>query len=112
MMFFTPTPELTLTTGDARVGTVDFVQEFGIEQETFREFRTVAKVARKHKIRYARMSFDYDQDAQLQRTITFQNVSFPVTAAANATSSGASIASGTSGTSSAGRTASSAWSPS
>jgi hypothetical protein len=83
-MFFTPTPELTLTTGDVRVGTVDFVQEFGIEKETFREFRAVVKAARKHKIRYARLPIEYDQSAVLQRTITFQNVSFPVTASATA----------------------------
>jgi len=79
-MFFTPTPELTLTTGDARVGTVDFVQEFGLGKDTFREFRAVVKVARKHKIRYARLPLEYDQSAVLLRNITFQNVTFPVTA--------------------------------
>ena len=84
-MFFTPTPELTLTTGDVRVGTVDFVQEFGIGEDTFREFRAVVKAARKHKIRYARLPIEYDQSAVLQRTITFQNVAFPVTANANTT---------------------------
>ena len=84
LMFFTPTPELTLTTGNALVGTVDFVQEFGLGEDTFREIRSVVKAARKHKIRYSRVSFEYDQSAVLQRTITFQNVTFPVTANANA----------------------------
>jgi len=84
LMFFTPTPELTLTTGDTRVGTVDFVQEFGIGEDTFREFRTVVKAARKHKIRYARVSFNYDEASVLTRSITFQNVTFPVTANATA----------------------------
>jgi hypothetical protein len=84
LMFFTPTPELTLTTGDAHVGTVDFVQEFGIEKETFREIRAVVKAARKHKIRYSRLPIEYDPTAVLQRTITFQNVTFPVTANASA----------------------------
>jgi hypothetical protein len=84
LMFFTPTPELTLTTGDARVGTVDFVQEFAIGEDTFREFRAVVKAARKHKIRYARVAFEYDQPAVLTRSITFQNVTFPVTANATA----------------------------
>jgi hypothetical protein len=44
----------------------------------------VLKAARKHKLRFAYVPIKYDQDAVLQRTITFQNLTFPVTAAANA----------------------------
>jgi len=84
LMFWQPTPELSLTTGDDRVGTVDFVEEFGISEESFREFRAVLKPARKHKIRFSYLTFRYDQDAVLQRTITFQNLTFPVSADANA----------------------------
>jgi hypothetical protein len=84
LMFWQPTPELSLTTGDDRVGTVDFVEEFGIDEERFREFRAVIKPARKHKIRFSYMTFRYDQDAVLQRTLTFQNLTFPVSADANA----------------------------
>ncbi len=83
-MFWQPTPELSLTTGDERVGTVDFVGEFGIDEERFREFRAVIKPGRKHKIRFSYMTFRYDQDAVLERTITFQNLTFPVSADANA----------------------------
>jgi hypothetical protein len=84
IMFWQPTPELTLSTGDTQVGTVDFVQEFGIGDERFREFRVILKPARKHKLRFAYVPFRYDQDAVLQRSITFRNLTFPVTAEANA----------------------------
>ncbi len=84
LMFWQPTPELSITTGNAQVGTVDFVEDFGISEERFREFRVVLKPGRKHKIRFNYVAFNYDQDAVLQRTITFQNLTFPVTADANA----------------------------
>jgi hypothetical protein len=84
LMFWQPTPELTLTTGDSRVGTVDFVQEFGIADERFREFRGVLKLGRKHKLRFAHLPIKYNQDAVLQRSITFQNLTFPVNANGNA----------------------------
>jgi hypothetical protein len=84
LMFWQPDPELTLTTGDVNVGTVDFVQEFGIDNERFREFRVTLKPARKHKIRFAYVPIKYDQDAVLQRSISFQNLIFPVTANGNA----------------------------
>jgi hypothetical protein len=85
LMFWQPTPELTLTTGDVRVGTVDFVSEFGIGDERFREIRAVLKAGRKHKLRFAFVPIKYDQDAVLRRSIVFQNLSFPVAANANAT---------------------------
>jgi hypothetical protein len=85
LMFWQPDPELTLTTGDVRVGTVDFVNEFALPNERFREFRGVLKAGRKHKLRFAYVPIKYDQDAVLRRTIVFQNVTFPVNANANAT---------------------------
>ena len=84
LRFWQPTPELTLTTGDMRVGTVDFVQEFGLGEERFRELRAVLRAGRKHKLRFAYVPIKYDQDAVLQREITFQNLTFPVRADANA----------------------------
>jgi hypothetical protein len=84
VMFWQPTPDLRLTTGDVRVGTVDFVREFLIGKEWVNEFRAVLKPARKHKIRFNYLRFRYDEDAVLQRTITFQNLAFPVSANANA----------------------------
>jgi hypothetical protein len=84
MMFWQPDPELTLTTGNVVVGTVDFVQEFGIADERFREFRVTLKPGRKHKIRFGYVPIKYDQDAVLQRTIFVDDVPFPAGANANA----------------------------
>jgi hypothetical protein len=83
VMWWKPTPELTLSTGDPRIGPVDFVQEFGIGDERFREFRIVLKGG-KHKARFSYVPIKYDQDAVLQRTITIRNVAIPATADANA----------------------------
>jgi hypothetical protein len=80
MAFWQPEPGLTLTTGDVRVGSVDFVQEFGIAEERFREFRAVLRPGLKHKIRFAYVPLKYQKDAVLQRSITFQNLTFPVSA--------------------------------
>jgi hypothetical protein len=84
LMFWQPDPELTLTTGNVVVGTVDFVQEFGLADERFREFRVTLKPGRKHKLRFSYVPIKYDQDAVLQRTIVFQDRVFPVSASANA----------------------------
>jgi hypothetical protein len=84
VMFWQPDPELSLTTGNTLIGTIDFVQDFGIADERFREFRVVLRPARTHKIRFAYLPIKYNQDAVLQRTLTFQNVTFPATAAGNA----------------------------
>jgi hypothetical protein len=83
VMWWKPTPELALTFGDARIGTVDFVQDFGIGDERFTEFRLVVKSG-KHKARFSFVPIKYDQDAVLQRTIRIQNVDFPAMADANA----------------------------
>ena len=60
------------------------MQDFGIGDERFREFRAVLKPGRKHKIRFSYVPFTYDQDTVLQRTIVIQNQPFPATATANA----------------------------
>jgi hypothetical protein len=87
LMFWEPTPDLRIQTGSlAALGEneVDFVQEFGIENERFREFRSVFKAARKHKIRVSHVVAEYDADVILQRTITFGGQTFPVSVPATA----------------------------
>lgn len=80
-MFWTPTPTLIVQTGalaqfgDSRV---DFVNEFGIEDKRFTEFRLVAKAGRKHKIRFNYIPIEYTQTATLTRTITFGEQTFTV----------------------------------
>ena len=85
VMFWKPSPELTLST-DALVGAgvneVDFVQEFGIEDKFFPEFR--AALGRNHKFRASFVTFSYDAETIITRTIVFQgrtlNIGAPATA--------------------------------
>jgi hypothetical protein len=83
VMFWKPTPELTLST-DALAGSsiseVDFVEEFGIEDKYFPEFR--ATVGRSHKLRVSYVNFKYAEDATIQRTFTFQGRTFTIGAPA------------------------------
>jgi hypothetical protein len=87
LLFWQPTPLLQIQTGDlAALGEseVDFVQEFGIENERFSEFRAVIKAAKKHKIRVSHVLAEYDAAATLQRTIVFGGQTFPVSVPATA----------------------------
>jgi hypothetical protein len=85
VMFWKPSPQLTLST-DALVGAgvneVDFVQEFGIENKYFPEFR--ATLGRNHKFRASFVTFDYDAETIITRQIVFQgrtfNIGVPATA--------------------------------
>jgi len=84
VMFWRPSPELTLST-DALAGSstneVDFVQEFGIEDKSFPEFRAVLGAG--HKFRFSYVKFSYDAEATIQRTFTFQGRTFTVGAPAS-----------------------------
>ncbi len=74
VMLWKPSPQLILTTNTlsgAGVDPVDLVQEFGIEDKAFPEFRAV--IGAKHKIRISYVSFEYDADATIQRTFTFRD---------------------------------------
>jgi hypothetical protein len=85
VMFWKPSPELTLST-DALAGSsiseVDFVEEFGIEDKWFPEFR--ATLGRRHKFRFSYVKFSYEADATIQRTFTFQGRTFTLGAPATA----------------------------
>jgi hypothetical protein len=87
LTFWTPTPEIRIQTGGLTAlgqPEVDFVQEFGIEDTRFTEFRAVLKAGRKHKLRVSRVPIVYDESAVLQRTITFGGQTFPVSVPATA----------------------------
>ena len=79
VMFWKPSPELTLST-DALVGAgvneVDFVQEFGIEDKYFPEFR--ATLGRNHKFRASFVTFSYDAETIITRRIVFQGRTFDI----------------------------------
>ena len=80
LFFWEPTPGLLIQTGGlAAIGEneVDFVQEFGIEKERFKEFRSVTKTGKKHKIRVSHVLAEYHASTTLQRTINFGGQTFP-----------------------------------
>ena len=82
LMFWQPTPGIEIQTGglaDAGIGGVDFVREFGLQNERFMEFRSVFKTGRKHKIRISHVTFEYNEQTTVQRDISFGGVTFPVT---------------------------------
>ena len=68
LMFWKPTPELVITTGAFAPfgGTVDFVNSFGLEKKTFREYRFVSKAGRKHKLRFSKVEFAYEGSTVVQ----------------------------------------------
>src|SRR5215510_11068823 len=71
LMFWNPTPGIQIQTGSlAALGEneVDFVQEFGIEKERFKDFRAVVKAAKKHKLRITHVAAEYNAATTLQRT--------------------------------------------
>ena len=86
-MFWSPTPDIVIQTGAlAALGQtgVDFVQEFGIENKRFNEFRGVIKAGKKHKLRVSHVLMEYNESATLQRTIVFGGQTFPVSVPATA----------------------------
>jgi hypothetical protein len=85
VMFWKPSPGLILSTDtllSAGVNEVDFVQEFGLEDKYFPEFR--ATIGRNHKFRTSFVTFDYDAETIITRTIVFQGRTFTIGAPATA----------------------------
>jgi hypothetical protein len=86
-MFWQPTPQLIIGTDalDA-LGSheVDFVREFAVDNKRFTEFRAVVHAARKHKFRFSYIPVHYEQDAVLQRRVTFGGRTFDIGLPANA----------------------------
>ena len=83
VMPWKPSPELVLSTdtlSSFSVDEVDFVREFGIKDKWFPEFR--AALGRSHKFRFSYVKFNYEADATIQRTFTFQGRTFTVGAPA------------------------------
>lgn len=83
LMYWKPSPELEIASGG---GTrVDFVQDLGVEDKGFAEFRAVLKPGRKHKIRFGYERIKYDEQGKvLQRTILFRGVTYNVNVPVNA----------------------------
>jgi len=84
--FWSPSPDILLGSGDlallSQTG-VDFVREFNIQDKRFNEFRTAVRGG-KHKLRLSHLNIEYNQAAQLQRTVVFGGRTFTVNADATA----------------------------
>lgn len=85
LLFWTTSPDLALQSGTLRdaagIDEVDFVREFGIENETLPEIRL--SVGARHKVRFAYIPVRYEADAVIQRTIVFRGQTFTVGAPAS-----------------------------
>jgi hypothetical protein len=80
--YWSPTPELVTTVVGLGLGTVDFGEEFALENERFREYRF--SIGRRHKARVSRVKFSYVQDAVITRTVTVGGQPQTITAPWNA----------------------------
>jgi hypothetical protein len=88
LRFWNPAPELQLSTGSLTslgVGAVDFVQEFGLTKERFREFQITSKPGRKHKVHYSSIPIKYTAETVVSRDLRFGGLTLPVSVPASAT---------------------------
>ena len=83
---FTPTPTLLITSEGLGIpgDQIDFVQEFELENQTFKQLRVVLRPGKKHKLRYEFVPIRYEKEATIRRSFVFNgqrfNVSLPVLA--------------------------------
>jgi hypothetical protein len=83
---WSPTPTLGITSESLGIigSRIDFVEDFGIDNKTFRQLKVVLRPGRKHKLRFEYTPINYSQEARLNRTIIFNgqryDVSLPVLA--------------------------------
>jgi hypothetical protein len=81
---FTPTPTLLITSEGLGIpgDQIDFVNEFGLEKQTFKQLKIVLRPARKHKFRYEFTPISFEKEATISRSFVFNgqryNVSLPV----------------------------------
>ena len=83
---FTPTPTLLITSEGLGIpgDQIDFVQEFELENNTFKQLRIALRPGRKHKLRYEFVPIRYEKETTISRSFVFNgqrfNVSLPVLA--------------------------------
>jgi hypothetical protein len=74
-------PAMTGTVSSDQFGQIgtdlDFVSDLGFEQTRFKDLRIVFRPARKHRLRLQYTPVSYLGQHELQRTITFNGISFP-----------------------------------
>jgi len=83
---YTPTPTLFITSEGLGIpgDQIDFVKEFNLENQTFKQLRLVGRPGRKHKFRYEFVPIRYEKETTITRSLVFNgqryNVSLPVLA--------------------------------
>jgi hypothetical protein len=77
---WSPGPTLAITSESLGIigSRIDFVEDFGLESETFRQLKVVLRPGRKHKLRFEYTPISYSQEATLQRTIIFNGQRFDI----------------------------------
>ena len=71
LMYWKPTPELVITSPslDPTGNPIDFVTDWSLENDRFREIRATLKPGYKHKIRFAYLPVKYEETALVTRTL-------------------------------------------
>lgn len=83
---FNPTPTLLISSEGLGIpgDQIDFVQEFELEDKTFKQLRIVLRPGKKHKFRYEFVPIRYENETRITRSFVFNgqryNVSLPVLA--------------------------------
>jgi hypothetical protein len=75
-----PAPTVLITSESLGIiGTeIDFKEDLGIEQKTFKQLKVVLRPATKHKFRFEYTPIGYEADSTLQRTLVFNGQRFDV----------------------------------
>jgi hypothetical protein len=78
--YWNPTPEIVISSEQLGIvgSDIDFVQDLGIAQTRFRDFRLVLRPAEKHKFRIQRTPVRYTAEHTLQRDIIFNGIAYRV----------------------------------
>jgi hypothetical protein len=73
-------PQLLITSESLGIigSTIDFVDDFGIEDKTFRQLRVVGRPGRKHKFRFEYTPIGWSEEARLSRSIIFNGQRFDI----------------------------------
>ncbi len=57
---------------------INFVDDLGIVDESFKDFRAVVRLARKHKLRASYVPIEYVAESTLKRTIIFNGIRYDI----------------------------------
>ena len=74
------TPDIAVTSESLGIvgSTIDFVEDLGIEQKTFRQLKVALRPGRKHKLRFEYTPISWTEETRLNRTVIFNGQRFDV----------------------------------